>query len=325
MNTYNVVAYSAALASDWNHFLNSAKNATFLFHRNFMEYHSDRFTDASLMVYENNKLVGLLPANVKDGVLYSHQGLSYGGIVVLHKAKFEQVAHIFKAVLTHLEQQGITSFVCKLLPTIYERYPADESQFLITALKGVMHKAEISSSIDLCDPLPIQANRKEGVKKGQKAGLVVKKEKRFDLFWDQVLVPNLKQRHEATPVHTKEEIAMLAGRFPDNIHQFNVYHNESIVGGATIFETHTTAHVQYISAIGDKQQLGTLDFLFEALIAKEFAHKYVFDFGISTVDGGTKLNKGLLYWKECFGARSTVNLTFAIDPKNHVLLDTFLA
>ncbi|MEP2937005.1 MAG: GNAT family N-acetyltransferase [Gilvibacter sp.] len=325
MNTYDVVAYSASLASDWNHFLNSAKNATFLFHRNFMDYHSDRFSDASLMIYDNNKLVGLLPANLSDGALYSHQGLSYGGIVVGQKAKFEQVAGIYKAVLFYLEQQGTQAFICKLLPTIYESYPADESQFLMTALKAQLHKAELSSTIDLGAPLPIQSNRKEGVKKGQKAGLVIKKEKNFEGFWDAVLIPNLKQRHEANPVHTKEEIAMLAGRFPEKIHQFNVYHKEAIVGGATIFETTTTAHVQYISAIGDKQQLGTLDFLFEHLITKAFAHKYCFDFGISTIDGGTKINKGLLYWKECFGARSTVNLTYKVDPKNHVLLDTFLA
>ena len=289
-----------------------------------MDYHSDRFTDASLMIYKNKKLVGLMPANISDGVVYSHQGLSYGGIVVSQKAKFEQVAHIFKAVLVHLEDQNVTSIVCKLLPTIYERYPADESQFLLTVLKAQLFKAELSSTIDLGAPLPIQSNRLEGVKKGQKVGLVIKQEKRFDLFWDAVLVPNLAARHEAKPVHTSQEITMLAGRFPENIKQFNVYYNDTIVGGATIFETEHVAHVQYISAIGDKQQLGTLDFLFEHLITKEFKNKASFDFGISTVDGGSKINQGLLYWKECFGARSTVNLTYKIDPKNHLLLNTFI-
>jgi hypothetical protein len=43
------------------------------------------------------------------------------------------------------------------------------------------------------------------------------------------LIPNLSGRHNAEPVHSLEEIARLKELFPDNILQFNVYHNDAIV------------------------------------------------------------------------------------------------
>src|SRR5690606_20229420 len=105
--------------------------------------------------------------------------------------------------------------------------------------------------------------------------------------------------------------------FPNNIHQFNVFKGPEIVGGATIFETENVAHAQYISANEDKQQLGTLDFLFEFLINERFKNKKYFDFGTSNHIPGKNLNEGLLYWKESFGARSISQYFFEIKTANH--------
>ena len=50
--------------------------------------------------------------------------------------------------------------------------------------------------------------------------------------------------------------------------------------------------------------------------------KTYFDFGISNEAGGLKLNKGLSYWKECFGAHTYVHRFYEIETANHILLDT---
>ena len=75
----------------WNDFVSQAKNATFLFHRNFMEYHKDRFEDFSLLIFENEKLRAILPANKKANSVYSHQGLTYGGFVFTSKLNAQKV------------------------------------------------------------------------------------------------------------------------------------------------------------------------------------------------------------------------------------------
>ena len=46
-----------------------------------MEYHSDRFKDYSLLFYRDGQLVGLLPANIRNDTLFSHEGLTFGGVI----------------------------------------------------------------------------------------------------------------------------------------------------------------------------------------------------------------------------------------------------
>lgn len=324
MEPYQIETYQPHLAEKWNQFLTRAKNATFLFNRGFMDYHSARFTDGSLVIYQGDKIKGVLPANLAGNALYSQQGLSYGGLVVAANLKFNAVATMFQALLKHLHNKGIDSLVIKVLPEIYTSIPAQESNYLLHLCEAELLKSELSSTIANPAELKIQSNRLEGVKKAQKQGLRIKKETDFTGFWNHILIPNLEVRHEAKPVHSLEEISLLASRFPNNIHLYNVYHQDKLVGGSCLFETKTTIHAQYISANQDKQQLGTLDFLFAHLIQKEFAHKKYFDFGISTVDGGKELNQGLLYWKECFGARSTLNTTYKLKTANYNALTPFI-
>ena len=87
VDKYQIRGYSKDDAVVWNAFVSNSPNATFLFNRNFMDYHSDRFSDFSLMIFSSKKLVAILPANRVGDTLYSHQGLTYGGLVVTAKAK----------------------------------------------------------------------------------------------------------------------------------------------------------------------------------------------------------------------------------------------
>ena len=46
-----------------------------------MDYHSEKFSDYSLLIYKGEKLIALLPANLINDQLFSHSGLSYGGFI----------------------------------------------------------------------------------------------------------------------------------------------------------------------------------------------------------------------------------------------------
>lgn len=321
-STFSVKKYTSQDKSLWNDFVYSAKNATFLFHRDFMEYHSDRFEDHSLIILKNQKAVGLLPANILDNTLYSHQGLTYGGLVLNKKTKLKEVAEIFKSLLEFLDNAGIEKLQLKLLPKIYSNLPSDELDYLLFITNAEIIRTDILSVIDTHNPLKIASNRLEGVKKAEKNNLRIEEGNDFESFWNKILIPNLALRHDALPVHSVVEITKLAKDFPKNILQFNVFKNSEIVGGATIFETENVAHAQYISANEDKQQLGTLDFLFEYLINERFKEKRYFDFGTSNENQGKNINEGLLYWKECFGARSIVQPFYEVKTSNYKKLES---
>lgn len=321
MDSYEVRKYQPADKSAWNNFVKNAKNATFLLQRDFMDYHSDRFDDYSLIVFNKEKLVAVLPANLKDGILHSHQGLSYGGLVLGKKATFQEISIIFQSILIFLETKKIAVLNIKLLPKIYNRLPSDEMDYLLFLTKAKLARRDLSSAVFNENRLKIESsNRLRGIKKGIKNDLEVREESDFKSFWNDVLEPNLKQVHDQKPVHSLEEINLLKSYFPENIKQFNVYKENEIVAGTTIFKTAEVAHAQYISANEIGRKTGGLDFLFNHLL-QHFSHKKYFDFGISNETQGMKVNNGLLHWKESFGGRGIAHDFYEIKTENHHLLN----
>jgi len=287
-----------------------------------MDYHQDRFDDYSLLIFKKEKLIAIFPANKSGEILYSHQGLTYGGLIFKKNSRFEEEIESFKVVLDFIKSNGFLFINIKIIPKIYHTYPSDTVDYLLFLLDAKLYRRDLSSAIFNPEKLNIQSNRLQGKKKGEKQGLVIKEEIGFDKFWNNILIPNLERKHQVKPVHSLEEISLLKERFPNNIRQFNVYCKNTVVAGATIFDTKQVAHVQYISGNQDNQKLGSLDFLFEYLITNVFKNKMYFDFGISNENNGQNINQGLLYWKEGFGARAITQDFYKIDINNINKLDS---
>ena len=324
MKNYTVKRYEKNDYTDWNAFIGQAKNATFLFHRDFMEYHSDRFQDYSLVVLDGEKWVAVLPANVVGNEVFSHQGLSYGGLVYNEKVKLASVIAIFKSVLSFLNANKKEKLQLKLIPSIYHQKPAEELNYALFLAEAQLLRRDALAVLDLSQQNNLSKLRKRSIQKGISYDFRIKEVDDFEDFWNEILIPNLAQKHQAKPVHSLEEITKLKALFPENIRQFNVYENGIIVAGTTIFETSTVAHSQYISGKEDKNELGGLDFLFHHLITQVFQNKRFFDFGISNENQGRKLNNGLSYWKESFGSSTIVQDFYEVETSNYSLLGNVL-
>ncbi|SDB48282.1 Acetyltransferase (GNAT) domain-containing protein [Flavobacteriaceae bacterium MAR_2010_188] len=321
MDGLKVIRYSSADFELWNQFLKGSKNAPFLFHRNFMEYHQDRFEDFSLMIFSKDKLLSLLPANIVEKEVFSHNGLTYGGLILSKSIKFEKVLEIYKAVLKYLNQNNISQLYIKQIPKIYSKLPTEEMDYLLHLTKAEIYRVDTLSVIKMNSNPGISSNRIEGVKRAEKLGLTIEEKNDFEEFWNEILTINLKEKHNAEPVHSLEEITNLKKSFPKNIRQFNVYQDEQIVAGTTIFESKNVAHSQYISGNELNNQLGSLDFLHYQLIKNVFPDKEYFDFGTSNEKQGMNINKGLQFWKEGFGARTVTQNFYKVATENFNLLD----
>jgi hypothetical protein len=324
VKNYTVKRYRESDYEHWNTFVSKAKNATFLFHRDFMDYHKDRFEDYSLLVFENGKLVVVLPANKDGEIVYSHQGLTYGGLVYGEKLKLASVILIFKAVLLYLNENKIVKIQIKTIPSIYHSKPAEELNYALFLAEAQLIRRDTLAVIDLSKPILIANGRKEGVKKGIVNGLKVKEVDDFEDFWNDILIPNLKDKHNAKPVHSLQEIVNLKKKFPENIRQFNVYYNDEIVAGTTLFESENVIHSQYISADKTKSENGSLDFLYHDLITHTFGGKHFFDLGTSNGNEKRMLNNGLSFWKESFGASTVVHDFYEVVTVNFSKLENVL-
>lgn len=321
---YLVKVYNASFYQTWNTFISNSKNGTFLFHRDFMEYHNDRFQDFSLLIYKEDTLVAVLPANSLDKQIFSHQGLTYGGLVYSDKLKLASIILIFESILKFLHLHNFNTFSVKQIPSIYQSKPSEEMDYILFLLNAKLLKRDALSVIDLREPFLLSKDRKKGLKRGVNSNLKIIEESKFDFFWENILIPNLKEKHQIVPVHNVEEIKMLQRKFPDNIRHFNVYYQNNIVAGTTIFETQNVAHSQYIASNETKNELGSLDFLHHYLLTEIFKEKKYFDFGISNENQGRNLNQGLSYWKESFGANTIVHNFYEVEIKNYILLENVL-
>ncbi|MGH7140115.1 MAG: GNAT family N-acetyltransferase, partial [Pirellulales bacterium] len=282
-----VVKYQPAYAPIWNGFLATASNATFLFHRDFLEYHSDRFVDCSLLVFDGEELTALLPANLSAGGLVSHGGLTYGGLVVRSGAGLEEIARSFRDVLAWCAASGIATLDYRRVPRIYARLPDDEMDYLLFLVGARLYRRDLSAAVERGpNALPYRKDRRSSVSTAVRRGCRIEPSQCFAAFWNNVLTPTLEARHGAKPVHSLEEIALLAERFPANIKQFNAIHNGEVVAGATMFVTERVAHTQYLAVTEEGRRLRALDLLIDHLLRNEFAGLRYFDFGTSNEQGG---------------------------------------
>ena len=311
-NSIEIRRYVSDLQPEWDCFVENSRNGTFLFFRRYMEYHSDRFTDCSLLFYSKNRLLAVLPANSEGSVLWSHQGLTYGGLLLSPKCTAEQVLDIFSLLLSWASQQGFSKFIYKCVPDIYHRYPAQEDLYALFRNNARLLARNLSTTIPLSCRMGFSQLRRRGIKKACSLGIEVKESSDLKGFWD-VLSENLMSRYHKKPVHTVAEISLLKSRFPDNIRLFVATKEDRIMAGCVIYEMNKWVHSQYISASPEGKQHGALDLLFHYLITNRYSDREVFDFGQSTEEMGHFLNAGLIAQKEGFGGRGIVYDTYELD------------
>lgn len=303
---FEIVVYKAELKQVWDNFIDTAKNGTFLFKRDYMDYHSDRFKDYSLLIYRKGKLLCLLPANKDDSILYSHQGLTYGGLIMSVKITVEDTLAVFDFMNNFLRSEKFKKVVYKPIPLIYHLNPAQEDLYAMFRMcNASIIGRNISSTIYQSSKIKFIESRKSGIRKAVNNNVIIKLSNDFESFWC-ILSDNLKAQYGVKPVHSLSEILFLQSNFPQNIKLYMAYKDEKPIGGTLLYITKTVVHTQYISANPQGKELGALDLLFDFLINKEFTNFPIFDFGQSTEQMGEVLNSPLIFQKEGFGGRGII-------------------
>lgn len=303
--------YTEQDAEAWNSFVATSKNGTFLLDRRFMDYHKDRFADCSLMVMKDGKPLALLPANVKNGTLISHGGLTYGGLIMDSHMTAELCIQSFEAINRWLKDScNINRIVYKPSPWIYHTLPAEEDLYaIIHVCHAQLTAREISTTVSLREGLKFSKLRRRCINKAIRQCINVKETLDYPSFW-RILSSNLEEKYGVTPVHTIDEIKLLKDRFPERIRLFMAYDKETPLGGTLVFDCGSVVHTQYISASPRGKDEGALDLVFYYLINREFADRCYIDFGKSTEHEGQYLNTNLIHQKEGFGGRGVCYDTY---------------
>lgn len=289
----------------WDNFIDASKNGTFMLKRDYMDYHSDRFTDFSLMFCDEDDLTAVMPASLHGNEIRSHGGLTYGGIISGNSMKQHRMLECFSILTEYLKNQGIKKLIYKAIPHIYHRQPAEEDLYALFINNAKLFRRDVSTTVNLQAPLKMPKGRKAQIARARREGVVTEESEDFKSF---ITLENeiLSERHNTSAVHTAEELQLLKSRFPQQIRLWEAKQNDNLLAAALLFEYDNLIHTQYMASNDTGREIGALDLLIATVIEKYCSDKKYLDFGISTENEGKFLNTGLISQKEGFGGRAIV-------------------
>ena len=314
------IAIRPYLPSDidcWDFFCNRSLQGTLLHTHLFLSYHKNRFSDCSLVIEQDGKIVGLFPAAkslVDDGLVVSHPGATYGGLVHQGDLRGDRMLIALTLIQEYFSSLGFVKLLYKAVPIFYHQTPMQDDVYALFRMGARRVRCDITSVINLKCRLPLSERRRRSLKKSLKAGVeIVEGSQYFRRLWD-ILIENLSRKHGAFPTHKLEEIELLATRFPGKIRCICGVLGGEIQAGVVIFSSPTVDHAQYIASSQVGYEAYVLDAVFEYCIKFSVQDdKQWFDFGISTENNGLFLNDGLYRFKSEFGAGSAIHEFYELD------------
>ena len=301
----NVIRYDDNKASEWNQFINGSKNGLFLFDRTYMDYHKVRFSDHSLMIYKKEKLKAVLPATENSKMIYSHAGLTFGGLIMSFDLKTGECLDIFDEIIRYYKSKEIVEIDYKAISHIFQKYPSQEDLYALFRHDAILYRRDVSSVVDISEKIRFSETKRQSVKKCLKEGIEIIENENFSEYWE--LLTSVLSKFKAKPVHTLEEIHLLKKNFPKQIRLFEARLKNDLLAGIVIYDYGKTVHTQYMANSEDGRKSGALDFINFNLINDHFKSHQYFSFGISTEKEGRFLNEGLILQKEMMGGRAIVN------------------
>lgn len=301
-----LVPYDPSLKEAWDRLVVSSRSGHFQFLRGYMDYHADRFPDASFLARAKGRWVAAVAGHSwgTDGWA-SHRGLSYGGPILSHELDSPQVLEFLSQVREALVQRGIRRTLWRPVPWIYHQEPSEELLYFLFRQGASLRSRNLSTVIEVAAPRDYQRLRRRKVASGVEAGFACRETDDLDAFWP-LVEGRLGSKYGLKPVHTLEEVRLLRDRLPQHIRLFAVYSDDRMVAGCLAYLGQPVFHLQYLHSTDEGRSLGAPDLLVDWMLRGPAREHRWLHFGHSCEDGGRNLNEPLLFFKEGFGGRPVV-------------------
>ena len=177
--------YRETLRDEWDGFVERSRSGTFLHRRAYMEYHADRFVDHSLVLRTpNGEVVAVLPANERDGVLESHGGLTWGGLLFDDDMTLVLMLEVVGELRRYLHAASLSTLRYRAVPHVYRRGPAEEDLWALVRHGARLVHREALAVVELPATAVPQNRRRRGARKARAAGLVVAENGDLAAYWD---------------------------------------------------------------------------------------------------------------------------------------------
>ncbi|WP_068472247.1 hypothetical protein [Saccharicrinis aurantiacus] len=306
-----VIRYTSDRKEEWDDFVGKSDIPVFMFYRDYMEYHKDRFEDYSLLVYQKRKIAAVFPAHIIGNELRSHFGLTFGGLIPAVNKSYEFIKEAYNSINKFLLSYKINTIRVKLTPSIYSKTQNQTQEYLYRRSFNNYSDLKLSTCIfTKHHTFPKSSIEKRKLKLNQfKIGF----SDRLEEYWS-ILETNLQKFHKTKPVHSLDEISFLKKRFPKGIFLYTVENKTTnkIDAGAILYVFNHIVKLQYLAASEDGRKNRASHALYYSFINEYKDSVDYVDLG-NCMDDINIINTKLLYLKERFGATSYPMIDYNYD------------
>ena len=313
--TLKVIPYSSDYRRVWDQLIDQAANAAVIHYRAYLEYHLHRFAEVSALVFHQDELIAVFPAESGHDQVYSYRGLTFAGLILRKGCSRNLLFQAWKSITNHYSLMGYSQLEIQPSPGFFWK----EAKLQFTAEDFVgMGWAQTGMKIYDTVKLPYEIRDRGklwGIRRAQALGLSVRLAEELDTFWIEILQPNLLKRHDAAPVHSLKEIKQLKSSFPAAIQLWTVSQKGLLLGGCLLYVHGQVVHSQYIASSEEGRKLRCLDLLFAQLIEDFGSSHTYFSLGTSSNPRDGQRDSGLVKWKKSLGAQEIPAFSWKMDLK----------
>lgn len=295
--------YSNELEKIWNDFVNSQCFGTIYHTRQFINYHpNDRFIDESILIFDNDELICVLPVCKRGEGYFSYSGATYGGPVI-HK-KYTKIKYM-KLIIEKIFEYYDNKIEFRLANDIYFNESSYILYFLLSQKLKVYPELSwyIKTDDDFIENITNKRNKKLLKRfindKSITCSFYNNNEDYIEFY--KIVTKNLKNNHDSTPTHSLDEFLKVKDLLCDKQRLYLVKQYNDILGGVYVLKTTRNCwYTFYISRnIDFKKDNCSVSYLMYqiSIDAKKENVKYI-DYGISTEEKGKLINEGLSDFKE---------------------------
>jgi len=298
--------------SVWDDFVRQADNGTIFHEQKFLSYHGDRLRN-DLMIYEDKKLIAVIPLIIEKDIAKSPYGGSYGGFSYRSRLGYEKVEQLYQELFSYLSDKKVKELQLTLTPNQYFTVAESYQTFTVLKLAETRYIPQLTSACILHKDImqELTSNVRKKIRKGMQ--LLKIRQGSIDEFYD-ILMDNMKF-HKSKPTHTKDELKKLKNMYPENIIIDIGVADKPVVGNLYFVPVRGVILNFYASQLTSQRNLKIMEAMLYyrmELAAKSGFRLY--DYGTSS-HKDMKVNYGLTKFKESLGCFGVLRNNFIIKIK----------
>jgi hypothetical protein len=303
-----------AEAAAWNALVRTASNGHIMALWEFFHYHESRFQNVPLVFRRGGRWLGVLPANrTTEDTLWSHQGVSFGGLIIARRTRLADVIEMWAQLRLFMQREGLRRLCYRPAPHPYHLAPREDDLYSLTQAGATIVDTKLHAMVRCHMKTPPRREWDRHVRRAATAGITVGVGRDIRAFWPHALA--VLQKHGREPVHALEDILLLQGRLPDDLLLLNAASPAGdFLAGVLVLVSPAAITVLYLGETEEGRHFGAGRLLYNHFItAPEFSGRWL-DMG-QWADTETRAElDSLLSFKESAGARLIQRHTWEWAP-----------